>query len=303
MKRLTFTLLTLLFFSCQKEKLQELESKQFATSAKSVSLGASIPRPDHIIIVWFENKGYSQIIGKSNAPYINSLISKGTLFTNAHGLTHPSYPNYIALFSGSTQGISSNSCISGAPKTATTLYNQLGKVGALLRWYSEDLPEIGSTVCSSGDYVERHNPITIFSQVPSDNNRPFYLLDAALKDDPLTRYKKLPEVMMVTPNLENDMHDGSIQTGDAWLKTHFDKYIQWAYTHNSMLVVYFDEDNKQEGNKIPAVIVGEHVKVNYQTSIFYDHYSFTKTICSMFGASTSWTSNVNNAITIEDVWQ
>ena len=64
--------------------------------------------PDHIVVVVEENKGYSQIIGGSSAPFINSLVAEGTLFTQYHGIMHSSQPNYLALLSGSTQGVTDN---------------------------------------------------------------------------------------------------------------------------------------------------------------------------------------------------
>src|SRR5258708_36025068 len=69
------------------------------------AFGQSIPRPDHVVIVIEENHSYAEIIGSANAPYINSLAAMGALFTNSFGVTHPSEPNYLALFSGSTQGV------------------------------------------------------------------------------------------------------------------------------------------------------------------------------------------------------
>ncbi len=62
--------------------------------------------PDHIVLVSLENEDFSTIVGNTaDAPFLNQLISEGMLFTNYHGLTHPSQANYIALFSGSTQGV------------------------------------------------------------------------------------------------------------------------------------------------------------------------------------------------------
>ena len=68
---------------------------------------AQLPQPDHIVIVIEENHGYNDIIGSSQAPYINSLVDDtlSALFTDSHGVTHPSQPNYLWLFSGDNQGI------------------------------------------------------------------------------------------------------------------------------------------------------------------------------------------------------
>jgi acid phosphatase len=70
----------------------------------------TLPKPDHIVMVIEENHSYSQIIGSPDAPYINRLVAQGAVFTQSFGLTHPGQPNYLALFSGSTQGVTDNSC-------------------------------------------------------------------------------------------------------------------------------------------------------------------------------------------------
>ena len=60
--------------------------------------------PSHIVVVIEENHAFAQIIGNPDAPFINKLAAEGALFTDAHGIRHPSQPNYLALFSGATQG-------------------------------------------------------------------------------------------------------------------------------------------------------------------------------------------------------
>jgi len=70
-----------------------------------------IPQYDHVVVVIEENHAYHEIIGSANAPYINELAKGGVLFSNSHGIGHPSQPNYLALFSGSTQGVTSDECL------------------------------------------------------------------------------------------------------------------------------------------------------------------------------------------------
>jgi acid phosphatase len=85
----------ILLFSCQHKKDQDK---------------VILPRPDHIVIVIEENHGYDQIIGAEEAPYINHLAQQAAVFTDAHGVTHPSQPDYLALFSGSRQGVHNDHC-------------------------------------------------------------------------------------------------------------------------------------------------------------------------------------------------
>ncbi len=77
-----------------------------------VSRAVQLPRPAHVVIVIEENHGYSQIMDQHNrASYIHALAKRGMLFTDSHGVAHPSLPNYLALFSGSTQGVTNDSCL------------------------------------------------------------------------------------------------------------------------------------------------------------------------------------------------
>src|SRR5438105_2474857 len=76
----------------------------FSLAGATAHAGSMIPgvaSPAHVVIVIEENRSYSEIIGSSSAPYINSLASQGALFTQSFAVTHPSEPNYLAFFSGS----------------------------------------------------------------------------------------------------------------------------------------------------------------------------------------------------------
>src|SRR5438876_5789349 len=114
-------------------------------TAAAPTLAQVIPTPDHVVIVIEENRSYSGIIGNAAAPYINSLIGQGALLTNSFAITHPSQPNYIALFSGSTQGVTSDATPTNVPYTTPNLGAQLISAGRTFVGYSEDLPSVGYT--------------------------------------------------------------------------------------------------------------------------------------------------------------
>ena len=95
-----------------------------------------------------ENHNYSQVIGKRSAPYLNELARGGALFTNSRAITHPSQPNYLALFSGSTQGISGDGCPQHL--TAPNLASELLAAGYTFTGYAEGLPGVGSDTCNVG---------------------------------------------------------------------------------------------------------------------------------------------------------
>jgi hypothetical protein len=222
---------------------------------------------DHIVVVIEENHSYNQIVGSTDAPYMQSLIGTGALFTNAHGVTHPSQPNYLALFSGSTQGITDDSCKN--PFQGPNLASELINAKLTFTGYSEDLPKTGYTGCSTKGYARKHNPWVQFTNVPEASNRP-------LSDFPKD-FSNLPAVSFVIPNHQDDMHDGTVKQADDWLKTNLDSYVTWAQTHHSLLIVTWDEDDFGKDNHIPLIVVGPMVKAGiYNENV--NHYNVLRTI-------------------------
>jgi acid phosphatase len=194
-------------------------------------------------------------------------------FTNAHAETHPSQPNYLALFSGDTQGITDDECLPRLP--APNLGAQLLAAGRTFVGYSEDLPEVGFTGCRSGDYAQKHSPWTAFTTVPPEANQPFSAWP--------TDYNQLPTVAFVTPNLCNDMHDCDVATGDHWLADKLSGYAAWARDHRSILIVTFDESDSTVGsNRIVTLVNGAMVRPG-RDGEFVDHYRLLRTIEAMYG--------------------
>jgi phosphatidylinositol-3-phosphatase len=261
-----------------------------AVSAGAQNMPATIPIPAHVVVVIEENHGYSQIIGSPHAPYINTLVSEGALFTNSSALAHPSQPNYLDLFSGSNQGVTDDSC----PHTfsVASLESELNGASKTFAGYSEGLPAVGSTVCTSGVYARKHVPWTDFSKDLTSDNQPFTSFP--------TDFSKLPTVAWVIPNLNDDMHNGTIQQGDSWLQTHLLAYVNWAMTNNSLLIVTFDEDQGTTANHIATIFVGPMVKPGkYSEKI--NHYNVLRTIEDMYGLGHLGSSA--SATPITDVWQ
>jgi hypothetical protein len=232
----------------------------------------AIPHPDHVVVVMEENHSYGDVIGSSSAPYLNSLAAGGASFTQSFAVTHPSEPNYLAIFSGSTQGLSDDSCphsFSGA-----NLGQEAIAAGLTFTGYSESMPSAGYTGCTSGNYARKHNPWVNFTNVPAASNQPFTNFPSD--------FSTLPTVSFVIPNLQDDMHDGTVQQGDTWLRSHMDAYAQWAKAHNSLLVVTWDEDDNSANNQIPTIITGAGVAVgNYGETI--NHYNVLRTLEDAYG--------------------
>ncbi|MFE2428367.1 alkaline phosphatase family protein [Streptomyces sp. NPDC059373] len=254
---------------------------------------SSVPTPDHTVVVVFENHAYSQVIGSSSAPYINSLKTGGANLTASYAETHPSQPNYFALFSGATQGITDDSCYTPGFSSAANLGSELIAAGQTWGSYNESLPSAGSTTCSSGNYAQKHDPWFGFSNVPTSSAHTFAQFP--------TDYTTLPKVSFVVPNLCSDMHDCSVATGDTWLQNNLSAYATWAKAHNSLLVVTFDEDNRLSGNKIPTVFYGQSVTAGSSSSTTYNHYNLLRTLEDMAGLS-AHAGNSASASDITGIW-
>jgi VCBS repeat-containing protein len=232
-------------------------------------MAMSVPAYDHIVVAMMENHDYSEIIGNSQAPYINGLAAGGALLSNYTAITHPSEPNYFALYAGSTFGVTDDNAHSEPDPTLATILQGAGKT---FTGYIEPASPAKHNPWESfpeGFTVERD-----FSAFPTSNN-----------------FASLPSVSFVVPDQNDDMHDGTIQQGDTWLQTNIDSYAQWANTHNSLLIVVWDEGDVSPNNQVASIFYGAHVLPgSYDTA--YNHYNLLSTILAAFNLT-----GPNNAAT------
>src|ERR1051326_267154 len=250
-------------------------------------LSAQQPAFDHSVVVIEENHSFSDIIGNSAAPNINALAASGANIINgatdpqgnttgSHAVRHPSQPNYLELYSGSNQGTIEDGHPGSPPEvfsspppfTTPNLGASLRNVGFSFATYSQTLPSVGFDGDSNGEYMRKHNPVTNWmndvnptaDQVPSTMNQPFTAFQDIMNSP--GGFKNLPTVCYVVPDQTYDMHDGTIQQGDDWLKTNIiDTYLPWAIAHNSLLIVTWDEDGTNTPtNQIPTIFAGAKVR-------------------------------------------
>jgi acid phosphatase len=271
-----------------------------ASAALSATLGLAAPAraadwpltaPAHIVVVIMENHAASQIVASDQAPYINRLALQSASFAHARAITHPSQPNYLALFAGSTHGVADNTC--PLRLEAGNLAQQLLDAGKTFVGYSEGLPAAGSTLCAAaGGYVRKHAPWVSFEALAGRINQPFSSFPAA-------DFDRLPTVAFVVPGLGHDMHDGTVAEGDAWLEAHIRPYQQWATKHNSLLILTWDEDDGQHGNQILTLFSGPMVRPGeYRAQI--THFDVLRTIEDLLGLP--YVGEAASATTIRDIW-
>lgn len=256
------------------------------------AVAQAIPTPKHIVIVVEENHSSASVIGNKSAPFMNELAANGALMTQSYAETHPSEPNYLALFSGSTLGLTSDACPVNAGQ-APNLGAELIAAGYSFTGFSEDLPAVGSPVCAAGKYARKHVPWANFTNVPPETSVPFSAFNARAD------YASLPTVSFVIPNLDNDMHDGTMTQADTWLANNLTRYANWAVANNSLLIVTWDEDDNGANNQVPTMIYGAHVRPGiYPEPI--SHYNVLSTVEEMYGIPK--TGLAASAPAIGDIW-
>ena len=255
-------------------------------------VGAAPRAYDHVVVVIEENHSFSQVIGnRTSAPYINSLADGGVNFVQFHAITHPSQPNYIHLFSGDNQGVVDDNRPTTYPWVTPNLGAALLMAGKTFGGYSEDQPAIGDADSTGTDgptglklYRRKHNPWANW-QAAADPAGPHQLPPAVnmrWSDFP-TDYSLLPHIAMVVPNEQNDMHDGTVRMGDDWVNANLSAYAEWARTHNSLLIVTFDEDNFSGPNRIPTVFYGAGLRPGVNATVWTLH-NLLRTLGDMHGA-------------------
>ncbi|HEY9179721.1 MAG TPA: alkaline phosphatase family protein, partial [Candidatus Baltobacteraceae bacterium] len=257
------------YFSSNHTRLTRLSAPLAAL------IGAKLPpAPSHVIIVVEENKEYGDIAGKRRAaPYLNDLISRGALFTRSYGVAHPSQPNYLALFAGITDSNGDGCPPHGIDTNAPNLATELRAVHRTFAGYAEGLPQPGSRACWSGEYGRKHVPWADFDNVLPSENLPLTALPA--------NYDALPTVSFIIPDMLDDMHSASIARGDAWLREHVGPIVDWAMTHNALVIVTWDESDDAIDNHIPTIFAGPMVRSGrYDEPL--NHYRVLRTIEDLY---------------------
>jgi phospholipase C len=250
----------------------------------------------HVIWIWMENYSLSNIIGnKSQAPYLNSLAASCGLATDYHNTTHPSLPNYIAATSGLAQAslpvLSYLDCnVSVVCRTsAKSIFGQ----GETWKAYEESMPS-NCDKSNSGEYAVRHNPPPYYTS----------LSGCASRDVPYTQLatdlaaNAVPAFSFITPNLIDDMHDGTIAQGDAWLARHLPAIVNSGEYRNGSTAVFVTWDEGSGGYPIedcddtgatdnschvPTIVISPTTPAGARSGTFFDHYSLLATTEQLLG--------------------
>jgi hypothetical protein len=268
-----------------------LLSLLFAACGQARSGGARpVPPPDqlrassssHVVVIVMENKEASEVIGTPDAPFTTKLAGRYGLATSSFAIKHPSVPNYIALTSGSTQGIDTDctDCRVGARNLAS----QLETAHVSWKAYLEGLPHrcfLGAA--STGGYAKKHNPFAYYDDIVKSPSRCKHLVPFTRLGRDMRR-GRLPTFAWITPNLCNDMHDCGVGAGDRFLARVVPSVLR-VLGPRGFLVVTWDEGASDRGccgtargGRIATIVAGPRVRRASRDSTPVNHYGVLRTI-------------------------
>jgi len=216
--------------------------------------------------------------------WLPNAAKGGGTATNAHGETNPSFGNYLAMISGSTQGVSDDDIRHG-PFMAPTLAGQLDDADITWRAYFNAMPgpcwDLKGEHDEYGKYAKRHNPFLFFSDVIYDEGhcKRHVVPGGELLEDMAA--KKLPHLVWLTPDLCQQAHDCGVDAADRWMAKALPPLIK-ALGPKGVLFVTADEDNRYK-KTIPMIALGPLAKRGATMDTEIDHRALLATIQDLLG--------------------
>jgi hypothetical protein len=238
---------------------------------------AHVPPFTKVAVLFLENRGYDQIIGSPQAPYLNRLAERGALATDYYALAHPSLPNYLGVTTGSTQGVTSdcNSC----DNSAASLPGQLEAARIPWKAYFESLPSPGFAGNGVGDYSKHYNPFAYSEQVGEGAVARQHIVDfGSLRGD--LRRGSLPRFSWITPDLVHDGHNGSVRASDRYVSRLVPRIVR-ALGPDGVLFITWDEAQGvtgPAGGRVALIATGPGARGHARVNAPADHYSLLATL-------------------------
>jgi phosphatidylinositol-3-phosphatase len=257
----------------------------------------------HVIWVVLENHSYSDLIGRpgstarAGSPYLNSLAEQCGLALRSWGITHPSLPNYLALASGRTAGVTTSCTPASCPQQRATIFSQLQGRGDGWRVYADAM----GTSCRRTDaypYVVRHNPATYFPDLSASCQQGDVPL-GSLRDGRLVTdlaAGTLASFSLVVPNQCHNGHDCPASTGDAWLSQVVPKILAGPDYQQGETALFVTWDEGAGGTRaqscaltpdrschVVTIAVSPTTVSGTRSTTHFDHYALLETTGQMLG--------------------
>jgi phospholipase C len=205
------------------------------------------------------------------APSIQRLAAKYVLATDYHAVSSPSLPNYLAMTSGSTWGITDDAY---HVLPAGGLGAQLTMAGVSWRAYMEGLTSAGC-LRSPYPYALKHNPFAYYGGSCPENVVSLDALDADLAGD-------TPSFVWITPGLCHDGHDCPLASAGVWLEDLVAQIVaSAAWRDHGILFVVWDEGDGRS-SVVPLIVASPDLE-SRRVDALYDHFSLLAAIEDAFG--------------------
>ena len=238
-----------------------------------------VPSFEHVFVIVMENEESSSIIGNASAPYLNSLASQYGWATRYTAVAHPSEPNYLALWSGSTQGVADDRVHNF--RTGSTIADEIEASGRAWHVAAQNVPlgcYTGATASGGGDgpgtYARKHEPAISWLSVSGAAARCGNITDFSHFDPNAGSF------WLIVPNLCNDMHDCPVATGDSFLKGWLPTILNSAAFMDGVVYLTWDEGSTATGGggKVATIVISAQAKPGFASSMSHTHYSLLHTI-------------------------
>lgn len=251
-----------------------------------------VPAVDHVFLVILENHGFSQVIGSTAMPYLNSLASQHALATQYFANSHPSIGNYFMLTTGNLETTNDN-FIGTIPDD--NLVRAFLSAGKTWKAYIQSLPSPGYLGSDVYPYLKHHDPFAYLSDVVNSSVLASNIVPVTQLSSDLAA-GAVPNFAYLLPNAENDAHDcptggatcpdsDKLAAADNWLKANLDPLITNPALANSVFIVLFDEaldsDVTHGGGRVAEILLGAHVKPTFTSTTLYQHQSTLRLILEL----------------------
>jgi len=267
-----------------------------SVACQAVTPGPVSPPPQWsgtVFTIAMENHSRGEILGNKDAPYINSLAAHNAVAAGYHdSFVHPSEPNYLWMVAGENFGIlDDNDPGTHHLSSVSHLADQIEDAGLTWKTYQESMGDpCGLT--SHGRYAGKHDPFVYFDDVTGWDGTTFHpelrcnehVVDYRQLDIDIAA-NKIPKYVFITPDLDNDMHDGSVAQGDAWLESEIPKILATdAYKRGGVIFLLWDEGGgSPAGDDPPFIAISPHAVTGMVSQTNYDTSSYLKTVQDMLG--------------------
>jgi phospholipase C len=267
-----------------------------------------------VFTIVMENHSRADVLSGPDTPFIQSLARQGAVAAGYHdSLVHPSEPNYVWMVAGENFGILNDDDPGPAQHidSQSHVADQVERAGLTWKAYQEGM----GAPCgleSHGEYATKHDPFVYFDDINGWDGTGFARTARCI--DHIVDYSQLaadlaanqvPDYVFITPDLLDDMHDGSMAEGDAWLSREVPKILASnAFKNGGVLFLLWDEGGGlPPQDDPPFIVVSPNAKSGYVSNVDYDTSSYLKTVEKIFGVEALPCSSAPAAVqTMKDLF-